>query len=389
MNHLLLTAIYSVILNHCRTKLSFILFVIWMIYYQINYHKLEWKHYILIITIYLLTLCPYVLKNNCVIETHEKYVIASLNHQKVLIYTDEIYFENETIKTNAAIQPIESNSNFKSFDFSEYCKQQNIVGMIDKKEVEFFKKNSLKRRMFEKIHSYDEKTTSYLKKVFYQFDSEELVISTGLHFSNLNQLVKKAFSTIAGDSFSNVFASIICCLFGFLFPYKFALLRIVVGNLVFVCFKNYSPKERLGIQYLICMALDATSCFKISFLLPFGLSMIRNFTYHKHHRFICSKLFLIFYQFYTFGCCKPITILLFSFVRWLNSICLFLSLSKLVLPFSLFYQILMEIIEKLLSIMKLPVFYGKSPAWITILFLLFFIAYWNQKMKKSVICFYC
>ena len=119
MNHFFIVSLISFILNHCKSFTSFIICFTVIVLYTYKYKKINNKHLLLIIVIYINSIHNYSIYNNQVLETYENYVIASIDHKKVVIYTDEIYFEKEKIE-------VIGNPKLISSSFKEIMKQKNI-----------------------------------------------------------------------------------------------------------------------------------------------------------------------------------------------------------------------------------------------------------------------
>ena len=115
MKDFLLLSMISFLLLNCKNLLLLIIFLLFFTYYQFYTRRFSIPYIIFLIILYLFSFSNFCIRDNCVIETHENYVIASVNHQKVLIYTDEIYFENEKVIVEGESKPIEADSNFNLF----------------------------------------------------------------------------------------------------------------------------------------------------------------------------------------------------------------------------------------------------------------------------------
>ncbi|MGN1343291.1 MAG: ComEC/Rec2 family competence protein [Traorella sp.] len=332
MNFLIL-AILTFGLLLCRTSILFILYLIMLIIYIMIYHKINFKSLILILVIYVHSLSPYVFFNNIVLETHQNYVIASVNYQKVLIYIDEPYFFNEKITILNESKDIESNSNLNIFNFEMYMRQQNITKYYQSKDVTIHKSNSLQRKVYERIIHLNDDSKKILLQIFYQFDTDnDLIYSSGIHYSYLNQLITSTCSIFL--------STIFLFFFSLLFPYKFAIQRILIGNMIKQLFKNMSIKDQIGFQYLICMLVMPSCVFSLSFVLPFLLNINHLFIHNKKARTILNKLMIAFLQFLYTNSCNILSLVFFNLLKKLNGILLLLGMIQLILHQVSFIQLL-------------------------------------------------
>ena len=375
MNNMLLISLFLFILLNCRSFVPFLIVMTMMLLYQYRYKRLKSYHYLGMLIIYALSFSNWSFLDNCVLETHEKYVIASVDHQKVLIYTDEIFFENETVIVDSDPKEITFESNFNLFNFQTYMKQQNITAYYDHATI--IKGNSIKRKLYEKILSSDDQISEILLRIFYQFDEEgDLIYSSGIHYSYLNRCFFDFFQKFFSLHFAAFFSSIGICLFGFLFPFKFVFLRVMTANLVKILLKDNSPKERIGCQYLICMLVDPTCVFSMSFLVPYFLSLISVFCASSDKK-RASLTMLMFLQFLKLGKCQPMSVMMFSFLQKMNAVLLVAGLFQLVAPFS-FIQIPVTLFLNLSKISDVFLMHGAVPWWILLLFSVLYMRAFHQ-----------
>lgn len=382
MNDALLMSMFLFILLNCRSITSFVIAVTVMLVYQYRFKRLKGYHYLCLLMIYAFSFSNFSVFDNCVLETHEKYVIASVNHRKVLIYTDEVYFENETVIVEGDPKEIESESNFNLFNFQAYMKQQNISVYYENATI--IKGNSLKRRMYEKIVSMDSQISEMLLRIFYQFDvQDDFIYSSALHFSYLNRSFFRLFMKVFSESAASFLASIPLCLFGFLFPFRFAFLRIVIGNLAKTVLKKHSRKEKIGWQYLLCMLIYPKCVFSLSFLIPYFLNLLSVFCASSYRKKASWSL-LMFLQFLKLGKCQPLSVLLFVFLQKINAAMLAAGLFQLVVPFS-FIHVLKGFFQIISEISSLLLIRGAVPWWV--LFLFVFLYFRSLHGKASfLIC---
>ena len=375
MKDLLLLSMLSFLLLNCRSMVTLSFYLIFLFIYQFYKRRLLGYHFIFLIFLYIISFSNFCIRNNCVLETHENYVVASVNHQRVLIYTDEIYFENEEVIAEGELKKIEADSNFNLFNFKEHMNQKNIYGYYE--NAQFIKKDSLKRRMYEHIMTMDEAVSSILLRIFYQFGEYDMIYSSGLHLTYLNRTFLQFLLKICSFSSALTLSSVLVGLFGFLFPFKFVLFRILCGNIIKMIFKVHSHKERLGLQYLLCMLFDPGCVFSLVFLIPYFLSLIQIFTEKRHQR-KASVVFLIFLQFFKTSQCQPLSILLFPFIQIMNGGMLIAEWMQLLMPIPLISSIL-EIFLSFSQFLSSFVFYGAIPIGLTLLFLYFFFQMLHQK----------
>lgn len=375
MKDFLLLSMISFLLLNCKNLLLLIIFLLFFTYYQFYTRRFSIPHIIFLIILYLFSFSNFCIRDNCVIETHENYVIASVNHQKVLIYTDEIYFENEEVIVEGESKPIEADSNFNLFNFQNYMSQKNIDRYYENAQI--IKKNSIRRKMYEKIMMMDEAISSILLRIFYQFGEYDMIYSAGLHFSYLNQAFSQLFLGFCNMSFALGLSSLFVGLFGFLFPFKFALFRIISGNITKIIFKDRSYKDRLGLQYLLCMCFDPSCVFSLSFLIPYCLSLIYVFTNSKNRK-KASYVFLIFLQFLKTSKCQPFSIFFFPFFQKLGAGMLVIALVQLFISFPL-VQYAVVLVNPMSQLFSSFVLHGSIPMWLIIFFLYLFFQMIHQQ----------
>lgn len=386
MKKYLILCIWTFLLLKCRSINFLIIITICFVVYQFKTKYFTKKYLVLLIFFYINSINPYTILNQCVLETHENYVIASINHKKVLIYTDELYFFGEKITTLYNEKEISSLSNFNLFDFESYMHQLNIETYYDSSDVVIQKGNSLQRKMYKLILNYKKEISDVLIKIFYQFDTKNFIYSSGLHYSYLNQVISNLFLQNFNILISYGLSSVVLLLFGVLFPFKFAFLRILIGNIVKIFFKDYSAKDKLGIQYMICMFIYPSCVHSLSFLIPFFLSLNYHFIIEKKYQKISSILLLIFIQFKQFNQCQVLSVLIFPFFQKLNSIYFIFGFIQLFHRKINFLQYLELFAFKLEKILNDVVFYGSLPLVIFLLFLYAYFKFINQNKKYLYVC---
>ena len=91
--------------------------LLYFLYYLYKYNLFNKRSIFILCFILFYSSTNYSILNNVVLETHKNYVIASVNHEKVLVYTDEVYFFGEKIEVNSKREEIDSLSNFYIFNF--------------------------------------------------------------------------------------------------------------------------------------------------------------------------------------------------------------------------------------------------------------------------------
>ncbi len=350
--------------------ITFILFV----FYQYMIKRFHKKEIFFLLFVVILSLNPFVIRNNCILETHENYVVASIHHRKVLIYTDELYFENERVEGKGELKKITSLSNFHLFDFQKKLALNHVYYYYDQKDVTIHKKNSLMRKMYEYIMQFDETMTHFLKEVFYGFSDRDLILSSGLHYTSLNQLFLSGLSFLVCKKYAYAGSSLCLILISRLFPFHFSIQRILLGNLLHL-FDNLSSKQRMGYQALICMFLNPSCVFKPAFILPYFLGLIHQF----HSSKFASMAFLAFYQFYQFHDCMPLYLFIFPLIRKIDMLSFVMGfmitlcpLKQLAFLFDSFFHFFMNFVNSFH-------FYGHFSIIFTIIFLFFFCFSFEKK----------
>ncbi len=324
----------------------------------------------------------YSIFNNIVLETHQKYVIASVNHEKVLIYTDEVYFLGEKIEVNSKKEEIDSLSNFYIFNFKEYMNKMNIQHCYSDANIK--KGNSTQRKMYEYINTFDEETKNVLIKIFYQFDTNQNIIySSGMHYSYINQSMFQFFYQYLSQSISYCLSSIFICIFGILFPFKFSLFRILSGNLIKIFMNEHSKKDKIGTQYLLCLCFFPYSVHSLSFIIPFILQLSNLFIKDKSLKSLSSKLFLLFIQLYKSNSCQLIPILYFQLFQRFNSMYFIFALIQTMIPIP-FIHYLESIIQNIESYLLTISIYGHVPILLFIGFLYHYVQLIYNHKKKVI-----
>ena len=372
MNYLIIVSLFSFILNYCKSIQSFIFCFMFIIIYQYKFKKINNKHIILILLLYINSIHNYSIYNNQVLESYENYVIASINHQKVLIYTDEIYFKGEKVEIIGNKKEITSLSNFNIQSFKNIMYQKNIKYYYDSEDVTIRKTNNIKRLMYEKIISYNDE---YLLKVFYGFTDNHLLVSSGLHFSYLNQCLLKIFSP--------TITNILLLLFSYLFPFKFCVIRLLLKNYI-QRIDNLSSKDKCGLIYILCIFIYPSCIYSMSFIIPYIFNILYIFISKKNIRKILNICCLVFLQFYYFNECNILNILLFELYRYINNMLFILGIFQLLLPFSLKLNNIYNAIDIVFFNDYLNV-YGHVSILVLILFILFYL-YSMHEHKKIKLC---
>lgn len=383
---MLIVSIFLFVLLNCRNWISFLLFVIVLVIYHNRFKKIHPVGYLFMILVYGISFFNFSIFDYCIIESHENYAIASIDHQKVVLYTDEVYFEGDMVEYINEPKEISSCSNFSLFDFESYMKKQNIIHYYDQKDVMITKKDSLKRRLYEKIEDMDEQVSEYLKKYLYSFQNDDFMVSCGLHYSYIHSILLDALKKKLGNKKARILASMGVLLFGVLFPFRFALFRILVKNLIAILFEKKSSKEKFALSSCICMAF-MPHCISLSaFTLPFLLNLVTFFCIHPKSKKILPKMLLMFYQSIMFNQIQWGSVLLFKQVRNIYGFILILSLMMLALPIQGIYLMFMKWIEQIFCFLSFFKIEGKCPFFLSVLFLVSFYMYWNGKKKYSWIC---
>lgn len=379
MNYLIVS-ISLFLLLRCRNGWSLFIFIVFLFIYHLKYKRFNKFSLLLMLVVYLFSFVNFSFRNNCVLETHENYVIAAVHHQKVLIYTDEVYFENEEVEVLKAPNKLESLSNFRLFDWKNYCEQQNITDVYQQEDVVIHKKNSIRRHFYEKVK---EQYQSFLPFLYGFEKMDSMIVSSGLHFSYLNEFVINSLKE-SGIFLGNIVASFLLILCSFLFPSTFTFKRILIGNIVKLCFRTYSRKEKIGIQYLILLILYPNSVFQLAFILPFLLTFISLFQVNQKSNKLLFSTFMMFFQYLTFHICHPLRILFFSILRKIHGIIFITCL--IVCVFNLKVDCLF--VFKFIQLFNLIEFTGGVPPLFFILFCFTYFQWWNgiQKMKIYSVC---
>lgn len=386
MNYSYILCFFSFILLNCKNTYAFILFLFLFIVYQFKYRRFSYFQIIFVILLLIHSNINYSILNNCVLETHEKYVIASVNHEKVLIYTDDLYFFGEMVHPTGEMSDISSLSNFYTFDFKEYMEQKNITKYYDSKDITIQKKDSLQRRMFEYIKSLNENLSNILLKLFYGYDTNQnLIYTSGLHYSYLNQSLYQFASKCLNSIYSNLFSSLFVFAFGILFPFHFSLLRILASNFIRIVFSNSSTKDKVGIQYLLCMFIYPSCVFSLSFLIPFILHSIQSFGIDTTRRKLSSYMSLVFLQFYKLNQCDLISVIFFNFLRKLNSLGFILGLFQMSFNQFDFISYFEMICHRFYELNDRFIIYGHVSMLILFMFIFLLITYMHQK-KTLLYC---
>lgn len=324
----------------------------------------------------------YSILNHIVLETHQNYVIASVNHEKVLIYTDEVYFFGEKIEVNSKKQEIDSLSNFYIFNFKEYMNKMNIKYCYSNANIK--KGDSIQRKMYEYINTFDEETKNILLKIFYQFDANQnIVYSSGMHYSYINQSLFQFFNQYLSQSISYCLSSIFISVFGILFPFKFSLFRTLVGNFIKIFMNEQSKKDKIGTQYLLCLCLFPSSVHSLSFIIPFILQLSRLFIKEKSLKSLSTKLFLVFIQLYKSNSCQLMPILFFQLFQRFNSMYFILTLIQTMIPIP-FIHYLEFIIQTIESYILSISIYGHVPILLFIGFLYHYVQLIYNHKKKVI-----
>lgn len=367
----------------CTNVIHYLIWLILLILYQVKTQFFQTKHFLLCCVYFVLSQNTYVFVNHQVIETKEKYAIVSIDHQKVILYTDEPLFYGDHVEVKGKMEQIHSLSNFNLTNFEIKMKQKHITKMIQEKDTIIKPKASLQRKIYEYIETFEPETQKFLKRILYNYENNgSLIYSSGLHFSYFNQFIRKLFPTVLGNSLGIIFMIIL----GIIFPSHFAIQRIIIFNLLRIIFPKMNNKDRLGMNMLVCMFINSSCVFELGYIIPVMMQFINCFNCRKLNQRILSCGCLIFMNYYFFGEVNLFEIFFFSLFQKLHMLMFFVAIMILCIPIlGLFSKLFAYIDDVSLSFFTL---YGKPSFLVTLIFVGFGIVYLSYgKRKDGFICF--
>ncbi len=129
-------------------------------------------------------------------ELRNGYLIVEFDHQKTIVYTDELYPINTVIEVSGEFESLKSKGALYAFSFDEWCARRGISAVISAQQIKEIKPSSSLQRFFlERILSMDdEKVRTWCLSVFYGVRDQDvfyLVASSAMHLSFFVRLLDK------------------------------------------------------------------------------------------------------------------------------------------------------------------------------------------------------
>ena len=298
-----------------------------LIWYYAKHYSISWKFFfilfLMMMRIVMISMKAPTPQSNViqVREIHSNYVIAKAEHQEVVVYGLKNVNYQDVIEIEGTYQKVSSLHNFYSFYFPDYLSRRNIFYQINVKKYNIVEEGrGLRHALFEKAEKIsDEKIQKSLKAIVYGVHEENVsyfLTSSGLHISTLGKLLKQVLNLVISEYTASMFIVLFFALCGHITVFTPSLIRVIVFQMINICFRSMNAQDRLGISMLTILFVVPYMAWELAFILPLGFRMIQLFNVAKRHRLIQSFLLLIPMQYVYFQSCNPIQILLFPVYRY-------------------------------------------------------------------------
>lgn len=260
-----------------------------------------------------------------VIEVRDSYVIAKIEQQKVLVYTNQELSNHVLIEVEGDFEEIESLSNFFSFDFSLWCKRRGITQSISPSEIRVIEEVApIRNAFYVKVLSIkNEEVKKWCLKFIYGLNQEEddffMIFSSGVHLSLILRLIKSRFEK-EKQPMMNVLCIIFLVVYQYFIRTNFAMQRLILVSLTSLCFEKESPKDQLGIIILACLFAFPYCIYELAFLIPTFFRLISLFSTRYIAPFVKQIVVLLPLQLYLFSKCNVFSLLTFRGLRYLYAL---------------------------------------------------------------------
>ncbi len=321
-----------------------------------------------------------IVENEGVVDTiKDKYFIADFGGSKVIVYTEQPVSFNDVIRTKQPFEPLQRDSHFFSFDFNDYCMKRGIYYSLNDDELEIDECFGLRDIFYYRLKD------SPAARLLYQFDRAEentsFILSAGLHVSTCCLLLRKLLSGRFSRKWIDLFVILLVMMEWLMINRSFAIVRILIFQIVRSLTYRYNEKQRLGLSMLSCMLLYPSAVYEIAFLLPVFLRGIGLFDLRKL-KGVCMKLWVLLpIQLQLFHSCSLIQLLLFSTTRYIYALFFILGHIYFLFPIP-FYGSCLNMVEQ--SVQALM---GMRISWVPtgvscILFFLYLLYYLGNRGKQ-------
>ncbi len=314
-----------------------------------------------------------------IIQAKEKYAIASANNFKVIIYPNELLFENDIVEISN-LKPISYPTNFDSFSFDDYLLKNDVKYQADY-EVISLKQNYLRfitNKLDEAHFLYPLWANKGYGNTFIN-----LFISLSMCIIGLRRILYNCFSLILPSKQAKVIASLICICLSLLINNSFLIFRFS-----YLIISEYLIKERikrLSIFIILSLLIFQNINYSYAFLIPCLFNLI--FCFDKNS--IASKsliIFLLLIQLSLFNKVNLIMLIAYPILALIASLLFMISSFAIIFDSSLLMSISKYLFDLLSLLDKLDVtLYLKLGKLSFILCLLIYLCYLQQPKLKYLI----
>ena len=363
--------IWGMIISESLAASLLLMFVACVFHFR-HFHKGHiW--FLLILSIALLRIQPHdntmpTSKIITIKEIKSSYMIGECDHQQVLLYHVKDAAFQDVLEVEGSYEIIDGVHNPPGFYFPAWCEKRNIQYAMDVKDYQVKQEGKcLSHHLYRYIQSKDEDTQSLLNSLIFgirQDDESYLITSSGMHITTLWQMIRSLLSLF----FENQTLELLCFFGMGVHAYTTILsptmIRILAFQLIRFVFPHMDGKDRLGCSMFLILMIAPYMAWELSFLIPVAFYFISIFQLQKRKKKVVSLLVLIPIQFYCMQKVDIISIVLFSFFRYVSACLYLLALCMILLPIPSVLLSLGVIGVEKLSSMHLTFWYAPALWWL-------------------------
>ena len=223
-----------------------------------------------------------------IIEIKKGYYVASNNHNKVLVQTNQDLSFQDQIEIKH-FEPIHTDDNFTLLSFAKYNQTKNIF--YKTKDIVVVKhSHSLKSKMYQLIKS--RKNADVCLSLYYGIHNEsidQIYTMLGYGYMSAYYIVFSLLKRKYDEKHIRILLLIFSIGFGSLFVYTLSLSRFILYQLSCLCFKT--KENQIASTILLFSTIYPTQVLSVSFVVPLLLQFVSYFC--VEHKWIVQKLVLV------------------------------------------------------------------------------------------------
>lgn len=254
-------------------------------------------------------------------EIKQNYAIASVDHQKVIIYGMENPNYQDVYEVRGTYEEIDTVHNQFQFNFKEYSNKRNIRYSIQVKSSSLKSEGtSLRHHLYQNVMEIqDVQQQTFLKAMIFgiqvEDDSSFFLISSGMHIAFLFHIIQIILHHFMHKDVAQVICFVLICLLSYATILSSSLLRIMCFQAISIACKRMDTKNRLGCSMILTLLLAPYMANELSFVLPVSFRLISLFNIAKRKRLLLTLITIIPIQLYFFHSFNVLQILLFAILR--------------------------------------------------------------------------